>query len=105
MDRASASSFPDHAAEKKVGTFMSDSASDPYEGYINDAENAAEMARLMVQEQLLTQAMGGVLAEQTDLSGIRHVLDLGCGPGGWILSVAQQYPDIQAGSSWFLVSH
>ena len=28
------------------------------EGYLSDAENAAEMARLMVQDRLLTHAMG-----------------------------------------------
>lgn len=74
----------------------SSSDSHPYEGYALEAENAAEMARLMVQDQVLTQAMGGVFSEQTDLSGIHHVLDIGCGPGGWILNVAQQHPDIRA---------
>ncbi len=66
-----------------------------YEGYALDAENAAEMARLMVQEQVITRAMGGVLPEQTDLSAIHQVLDIGCGPGGWILNLAQEYPHMQ----------
>jgi ubiquinone/menaquinone biosynthesis C-methylase UbiE len=65
-----------------------------HEGYVMDAENAAEMARLMLQEQLLTQAMGGVLPEQRDLSQVYQVLDIGCGPGGWLLDVMQQYPHI-----------
>jgi SAM-dependent methyltransferase len=63
-----------------------------HEGYVVDAENAAEMARLMVLQQVLTQAMGGVLSEQENLAEIRDVLDIGCGPGAWALDVAQQYP-------------
>ena len=49
--------------------------------YVIDAENAAEMARLMRQEQIVTAGMGGIFPEQSDLSEIRHVLDLACGPG------------------------
>jgi ubiquinone/menaquinone biosynthesis C-methylase UbiE len=65
------------------------------EGYFIDAENAAEMARLMVQDRLLTQAMGGIVPEPIDLSQIYHVLDIGCGPGGWLLDLGTQYPHIQ----------
>ena len=64
--------------------------------YIIDAESAAEMARLVSQDQLTTKSMGGVLPEQTDLSGIHCVLDAACGPGGWVLDVAFEHPDIQA---------
>jgi ubiquinone/menaquinone biosynthesis C-methylase UbiE len=63
-------------------------------GYIIDAENAAEMARLMILEQVLTQAMGGVLPEQTDPSHFSQVLDIGCAGGGWLLDVVKQYPQI-----------
>jgi len=63
--------------------------------YIIDAESAAEMARLVSQDQLTTKSMGGVLPEQTDLSGIHRVLDIACGPGGWVLDVAFEHPDIQ----------
>ncbi|HZO74953.1 MAG TPA: class I SAM-dependent methyltransferase [Ktedonobacteraceae bacterium] len=63
--------------------------------YVIDAENAAEMARLMVQDRLLTEAMGGPFAEQEDLSSIHQVLDIGCGPGGWLLDVASHFPHIQ----------
>jgi ubiquinone/menaquinone biosynthesis C-methylase UbiE len=67
-----------------------------HEGYVVDAENAAEMARLMLQDHLLTKAMGGPLAEQNDLAHIYRVLDIGCGPGGWLLDVVAQHPQIQA---------
>jgi ubiquinone/menaquinone biosynthesis C-methylase UbiE len=63
-------------------------------GYIIDAENAAEMARLMLLEQVLTQAMGGTLPEQTDASHFSQVLDIGCAGGGWLLDVAKQYPQV-----------
>lgn len=65
------------------------------EGYFIDAENAAEMARLIIQDRLLTQAMGGVVPEPIDLSQIYHTLDIGCGPGGWLVDLGTQYPHIQ----------
>jgi ubiquinone/menaquinone biosynthesis C-methylase UbiE len=61
--------------------------------YFIDAENAAEMARLTVQDRLTTKAMGGLFPEQTDLSNVYDILDIACGPGGWVLDVAQAYPD------------
>src|SRR6266568_1002623 len=66
-----------------------------HEGYILDAENAAEMARLMLQDHMLTQALGGLIPEQSDLSQVRQVLDIGCGPGGWLLDLVTQYPHLQ----------
>jgi len=47
--------------------------------YVIDAESAAEMARLMRQDRLITAGMGGIFPEQTDLSGVQHVLDLAFG--------------------------
>jgi ubiquinone/menaquinone biosynthesis C-methylase UbiE len=63
--------------------------------YVIDAESAAEMARLVSQDQLITRTMGGLLPELTDLSGIHRVLDVACGPGGWVLDMAFEHPDIQ----------
>ncbi len=63
--------------------------------YVFDAENAAEMARLRKQDELVTRNMGGLLSEQTDLSSIHTVLDVACGPGGWVLDLASAYPTIQ----------
>lgn len=63
--------------------------------YIIDAENAAEMARLTTQDRLTTKGMGGLFPELTDLSGIHDILDIACGPGGWVLDVAQTYPEKQ----------
>lgn len=66
-----------------------------YEGYVMDAENAAEMARLMLQDRMLTQSMGGLVPEQLDFSQVYHVLDIACGPGGWLLDLAEQYLHLQ----------
>ncbi len=56
-----------------------------------------EKVRLIEQDRHFNQAMGGLLAEQAeaDLSTVHRVLDVACGPGGWALDLAQQYPDIQ----------
>ena len=76
-------------------TETSSSGMRSYEGYIMDAENAAEMARLMVQDHVITRAMGGVLSEQSDLSQAHRVLDIACGPGGWLFDLVTQYPHLQ----------
>ncbi|HVB74172.1 MAG TPA: methyltransferase domain-containing protein [Ktedonobacteraceae bacterium] len=60
--------------------------------YILDTESATEMARLMSQDQATTMALGGVLPErQNSLEGFDSILDIGCGPGGWVLEIAQKY--------------
>jgi ubiquinone/menaquinone biosynthesis C-methylase UbiE len=63
--------------------------------YVNDAESGAEMARLLDQERLLTEGMGGLFSERSDLSNIFDMLDIGCGPGGWVHDVAHTYPEIE----------
>ena len=63
--------------------------------YLLDTESPAEMARLINQERLLTLAMGGSLTGLPDPSTFQYVLDLGCGPGGWVLDVAFSFPDTE----------
>jgi SAM-dependent methyltransferase len=66
----------------------------PTNTYVIDAESAAEQARLLDQDTLLTEAMGGPLSEQGEetLRSVRDVLDIGCGSGGWVQRVARDYP-------------
>jgi SAM-dependent methyltransferase len=64
-------------------------------GYFLDAEHAAETARLMLWDRLLNEAMGGVLPESVDVQRLEAVLDLACGPGGWVLETAQRHPETQ----------
>jgi ubiquinone/menaquinone biosynthesis C-methylase UbiE len=62
-----------------------------------DPESATEMARLMLQDQLITKGMGGSFPERPEglPSDIRRILDIGCGPGGWVLDVAFEYPKVE----------
>src|ERR1700731_375477 len=64
--------------------------------YVMEAENVAEMARLINQGRLTTKGMGGLFPEHSDVSHIREILDIGCGPGEWVLHVASTYPQIRA---------
>ena len=61
--------------------------------YVIDIEQPAETARLIEQSKLFTSAMGGLFPDELDLSGVRRVLDLGCGPGQWAGDVAFEYPE------------
>ncbi len=61
--------------------------------YVLNADSELELSRLLLQDRLLTKAMGGVWPEQADVTSIRYVLDLACGPGGWVLDIAAAYPE------------
>jgi len=61
--------------------------------YVLDPESATEMARLMQQDRIVTEGMHGFFPERSNLDDIHAILDVGCGPGGWALDVAQTYPD------------
>ncbi len=63
--------------------------------YIIDAEQPAETARVFEQSKLFTRAMGGLFPDELDLSSVRRVLDLGCGPGQWAIDVAFLYPELE----------
>ncbi|WP_376794163.1 class I SAM-dependent methyltransferase [Thermogemmatispora sp.] len=63
--------------------------------YFIDADEAAELARLMQQDRLVTEAMGGLLPELETLPAEAQVLDLACGPGGWALELAFYYPQVE----------
>jgi ubiquinone/menaquinone biosynthesis C-methylase UbiE len=61
---------------------------------VQDRSNREELARLQLQDDLMTQGMGGVLPEQPDPASLRRVLDVGCGTGGWLIETARSYPSI-----------
>jgi ubiquinone/menaquinone biosynthesis C-methylase UbiE len=60
-----------------------------------DTESGETMTWLLNADKIVTNGMGGTLAERPDLSGIQAILDLGCGAGGWALEVAREHPDTQ----------
>ncbi len=64
----------------------------PENSYVLDPESATEMARLMLQDRLINEMVGGLFPEREDLEGIDSILDIGCGPGGWALDTARSYP-------------
>jgi len=63
--------------------------------FVQDRHSQEELDRLILQDHMITTVMGGVLPEQQDPLQFRHVLDIGCGPGGWLLETAQEYPQIE----------
>ncbi|MGI9060764.1 MAG: class I SAM-dependent methyltransferase [Ktedonobacteraceae bacterium] len=58
-------------------------------------ESSMEMAWLLNQNLVLTKGMGGLFPEEFDLSQASSMLDIACGPGGWVLEVAREYPHIE----------
>jgi ubiquinone/menaquinone biosynthesis C-methylase UbiE len=63
--------------------------------YIFDPESSAELARLINQDRLVTAAMGGALVGLPPLPKKAQVLDLACGPGGWVLDAAFERQDCE----------
>jgi ubiquinone/menaquinone biosynthesis C-methylase UbiE len=61
--------------------------------YLLDANDEAEMARLLIQDQFFMQFTGGLFPEGLDLSPVHDVLDIACGSGGWVNHVARAYPE------------
>ncbi len=61
---------------------------------VHDKKQRAELLRLNIQSRMITAAMGGALAEQSDPSSFRRVLEVACGTGGWVLEAAQTYPEM-----------
>jgi len=62
--------------------------------FVEDQQDKEELLRLVNQDRVVTASMGGVLAEQTAPSAFRRVLDVACGPGGWVIEAAQTYPEM-----------
>jgi SAM-dependent methyltransferase len=57
----------------------------------------AETVHLVEVDKYFNRSIGGLLPEQPEqsLSRIHRVLDIACGPGGWVLELAQAYPHMQ----------
>jgi ubiquinone/menaquinone biosynthesis C-methylase UbiE len=57
-------------------------------------DEGVELSRLILQDKLYTQAIGGLFPD-IDLDGITRVLDIACGPAGWAIDVAFQFPEME----------
>jgi ubiquinone/menaquinone biosynthesis C-methylase UbiE len=64
----------------------------PPTGYVVDAENVAEMARLIRQAGMLSEHLG-ILPISTEPVPAARILDIACGPGEWALEMAGRFPD------------
>lgn len=62
--------------------------------YVIDAESPTEMARLMQLDRIITKGMGGPLADIPPRL-LENILDVACGPGGWVLDVAFEHPETE----------
>ena len=74
---------PDDPRRQSPGTY-----------FVRDHSNQDEMTRLDIQEELITDGMGGVLPEQPDPTIFMRVLDIACGTGGWLIETAKTYPNM-----------
>jgi SAM-dependent methyltransferase len=74
---------------------MSEAARQDDNVYFVDHESAAEMARLLTQDRMLTKGLEDLFPATFDTASARTILDLGCGPGGWVQEVAFAYPQIE----------
>lgn len=59
--------------------------------YPIDIDNAEEAERLIKQAHLISEHVG-LLPAQLVLTPGQQVLDIGCGPGEWVLEMARTYP-------------
>ena len=62
--------------------------------YFMNADAMIESARLINQDRLVTATVS-LLPSGIDGKSLHHVLDIGCGPGVWLLDLVAQYPGVQ----------
>ncbi len=74
---------------------MPDTPQEHESTYFMDAESGAETARLLFQDRLITQSLGGIFPDVSPTFITNRVLDLACGPGGWVLDVAHAYQKVE----------
>ena len=74
---------PENSRSEQPNTYM-----------VQNRSSQGELKRLQIQDQMITTSMGGVLPEQSDLTAIQRVLDVGCGTGSWLIETAKTYPTI-----------
>ena len=63
--------------------------------YFMNADTLVETARLVNQDRLVTAAVS-LLPPGIDGNALHDVLDIGCGPGVWLLDLVAKYPHIHA---------
>jgi ubiquinone/menaquinone biosynthesis C-methylase UbiE len=84
-----------HHKEVRMRSFSSQNEQHSDNTYLIDPESGAEMARLLDLDQLTTEAMGGLLPPGIVFKPGACVLDVACGPGGWVQQLAFAQPHIE----------
>ena len=59
--------------------------------FLRNKWNKGESLRAQREDQMLTRAMGGPLAEQVDANVFAHALHIACGSGDWTIEAARRY--------------
>src|SRR5260370_35310656 len=80
----------------------------PSNYFVEDRSSNPEMIRLMIQDRTITEGVGGPLSEQADHASLHRIIDIGCGPGGWLLETAFRYPHVELTGidiSWRMIEH
>ncbi len=75
---------PDPSKREHPSTYM-----------VQDRANKEELARLRLQDTMLTADMGGLLPEQPDPVSFHQVIDVGCGTGNWLIECAHAFPQMR----------
>ena len=52
-----------------------------------------ELSRLILQDRIITPQMGSLLPHEVEEEA-KHILDVACGPAGWMLDVAATHPQV-----------
>ncbi len=58
-------------------------------------EISDEVKRMLRLDRLLCEELRGPLPREIEMRRVRKVLDVACGPGGWVHEMATRYPRIQ----------
>lgn len=64
--------------------------------YTANPESSVELSRLLRQDELLTKRVTRFFPDGIDPDTIHQVLDIGCGPGGWLINLARRFRHVEA---------
>jgi len=60
-----------------------------------DTEHWTELVIALHRDQTYNKELGSLFPTGLDVSCVHDILDIGCGPGGWVLSAVKQYSHVK----------